>query len=407
MCGLCGVALDDLRDSPDAGRVRAMARTLEHRGPDDEGVWVRGPLAVGFRRLSIIDLAGGHQPIENEDGTIALAINCEIYNFVELRAALEAKGHRFKTRADSEVVLHLYEEYGDDCARHLVGMYAFALLDMRDARKPRVLLGRDRLGIKPLYYARTRDGLVWASETKAILEWHGAQRELRPEKLLDYLVQGYSGGEDAVWSGMRRLPPASTLSWSPGEEPVVRAYWDLPTDQLRGPASSDEILEWLDRVVADHIVADVPLGAFLSGGIDSNAVVTSMARASKERVVACSVGFREKAYDELDLARATAQRLGAIHHTEVLDPDPTLATTVLPWIFDEPLEATRPSPATGATCTTSPRTASARAWAPVASRSRASPGAAIPSSTGRRASCVPRRSCRTSRARRPAPTGTA
>ena len=337
MCGLCGVALDDLAARPDPERIRAMARTIELRGPDDEGVWTRGPVGVGFRRLSIIDLAGGHQPIENEDGTIALAINCEIYNFVELRAELERKGHRFRTRSDSEVVLHLYEEHGERCAEHLVGMYAFCLLDLRDPARPKVVLGRDRLGIKPMYYARTRDGLVWGSEPKALLEWGATPRELRPEKLLDYLVLGYTGGDDAAWTGMKRLPPACTLTWEPGGEPHVRRYWDLPTDRLAEPTSDEEVLAWLDRTVGDELAADVPLGAFLSGGIDSTAVVTSMARAQARPVVACSVGFHDKDYDELDLARATAARLRAVHHTEVLEPDPTLATEVLPWIFDEPL----------------------------------------------------------------------
>ena len=223
MCGLCGVAYDDPNARPDPERVRAMTSTLHLRGPDDEGVWTRGQVAVGFRRLSIIDLSGGHQPIENEDGTIALAINCEIYNFVELRAELEAKGHRFKTRADSEVVLHLYEEMGERCAERLVGMYAFCLLDLRDPARPKVLLGRDALGIKPMYYTRTAQGLVWASEAKAILEWGSTPRELRPEKLLDYLVLGYTGGEDAAWAGVKRLPPGSTLAWEPGGEPRLRA----------------------------------------------------------------------------------------------------------------------------------------------------------------------------------------
>jgi asparagine synthase (glutamine-hydrolysing) len=337
MCGLCGVAFDDLSRRPDPERIRAMARTIELRGPDDEGVWTRGPLGVGFRRLSIIDLAGGHQPIENEDGTIALAINCEIYNFVELRLELERKGHRFRTRSDSEVVLHLYEEHGERCAEHLVGMYAFCLLDLRDPARPKVVLGRDRLGIKPMYYARTGEGLVWGSEPKALLEWGRTPRELRPEKLLDYLVLGYTGGDDAAWAGMKRLPPACTLTWQPGAEPHVRRYWDLPTDRLAEPTCDEEVLAWLDRTVGEELAADVPLGAFLSGGIDSTAVVTSMARAQARPVVACSVGFRDKDYDELDIARATAKRLGAVHHAEVLEPDPTLATEVLPWIFDEPL----------------------------------------------------------------------
>jgi asparagine synthase (glutamine-hydrolysing) len=337
MCGLCGVALDDPRRSPEAATIARMAQSIAHRGPDDQGVWIRGPLAVGFRRLSIIDVAGGHQPIENEDGRVAIAINCEIYNFKQLRAELLAKGHRFKTSADSETVLHLYEEHGDQLCQRLVGMYAFSILDMRDPQRPRVLLARDRLGIKPMFWARTRSGLAWASETKAILEWGESERALRPEKLLDFLVQGYVGGEDSAWSGIQRLPPGSTLSWSPGEQPRIARYWDLPTDRLAQPTTDEEVLEYLDRTVGEHMISDVPLGAFLSGGIDSSAVVDSMARNSRGAVVACSVGFREKSHDELDVARATATRLHAIHHSQVLEPDPKLALDVLPWLFDEPL----------------------------------------------------------------------
>lgn len=337
MCGLCGLAYDDPRRVAEHATLARMAHAIEHRGPDDQGTWVRGNLGVGFRRLSIIDVAGGHQPLENEDGRIALAINCEIYNFVELRAELVAKGHRFRTQADSEVVLHLYEEHGEDLCRRLVGMYAFSLLDLRDPAKPRVVLGRDRLGIKPMYWARTRDGLLWGSEAKALLAADATPRELRPEKLLDYLVQGYIGGEHSAWAGIERLPPGSTLSWSPGEEPRITRYWDLPADQHSEPTDDEEVLGWLDRVVRDHVMSEVPLGAFLSGGIDSSAVVDSYARSARGPVIACSVGFREKSHDELDLATRTARRLGAVHHTRVLEPDPRLALDVLPWIFDEPL----------------------------------------------------------------------
>jgi asparagine synthase (glutamine-hydrolysing) len=337
MCGLCGIAYDDPRRRVDPARLAEAARTIAHRGPDDQGTYARGPIGLGFRRLSIIDVAGGHQPIENEDGKIALAINCEIYNFVELRRELSAKGHAFRTASDSEVVLHLYEEEGLDLCRRLVGMYAFALVDLRDERRPRVVLGRDRLGIKPMYYARTADALVWGSETKALLAFGETARELAPERLLDYLVQGYVGGPHSAWKGIERLPPASVLSWSPGEAPRIERYWDLPTDGAAASASPAEILDRLDRVVGEHLISDVPLGAFLSGGIDSNAVVDSMARRAGSAVVACSVGFHEKSHDELDLARRSARRLGAVHHTAVLEADPRLALDVLPWLFDEPL----------------------------------------------------------------------
>jgi asparagine synthase (glutamine-hydrolysing) len=331
------MALADPAASPDPARLRQMAETLHHRGPDDDGVHVAGPLGVAFRRLSIIDLEGGHQPLLNEDGRVALAINCEIYNFRELRQELIERGHTLRTRADSEVVVHLYEELGERLCERLVGMFAFALLDSRDPGRPRILLGRDRLGIKPMYYAETPTGLVWASEPKAILAAGVTSRDLSARRLLDYLVQGYVGGPDSAWSGIRRLPPGSTLSWSPGEPARVQRYWDLPRDGLREPAEPGEILEWLDRVVGDRLVSDVPLGAFLSGGIDSTAVVDSMARALGPGVVACSVGFHEKSHDELDQARRTARGLGAVHHTQVLEADPRLALDVLPWLYDEPL----------------------------------------------------------------------
>lgn len=340
MCGLCGVALAEPGRSPAEEHVRRMADTLVLRGPDDGGIHVDGPFGLGFRRLSIIDVSGGHQPLFNETGDIALVINCEIYNWRELREELERKGHTFRTHADSEVVLHLYEEHGERCAERLVGMYAFAIADLRDRRRPRLLLGRDRLGIKPLYWALRPEGLVFGSEPKALLAWEGGapiERELRPESLLDYLVAGYTGGERSAWTAIRRLLPAHTLSWTPGSEPRTRRYWDLPTVGLRGPTDDEEVLGWLDRVVRDHLESEVPLGAFLSGGVDSNAVVDSMQRSLGKGVVACSVGFEEKSHDELDRARATAARLGLVHHTEVLRADPAAALDVLPWIYDEPL----------------------------------------------------------------------
>jgi asparagine synthase (glutamine-hydrolysing) len=335
MCGLTGYALDDPRARPELDVLRRMADTIEHRGPDDEGFHTEGGVGLAFRRLSIIDIEGGHQPIHNETRDVWITLNGELYNFRELRTELEERGHVFSTGSDVEVVAHLYEEVGDACVERLVGMFAFALLDLRGP-VPRVLLGRDRLGIKPLYWARTASGISWGSEAKAVLAGGELDRRLRPEALLDYLVQGYCGGDQAAWDGMHRLPPGSTLAWERGGEPVVRRYWDLPTDRLREPAPAEEILELLDRVVSDRLVADVPLGAFLSGGIDSTAVVTSMARALEDPVVACSVGFRERSHDELDTARETAQRIGAVHHTEVLEADPAAAIETLPWFFDEP-----------------------------------------------------------------------
>ncbi|MCA8981737.1 MAG: asparagine synthase (glutamine-hydrolyzing) [Planctomycetes bacterium] len=336
MCGFVGIALTASGAAPTEARLAAMCDTIVHRGPDDRGILTRAPFGVGFQRLSIIDLAGGHQPIFNETGDVAVVCNGELYGFRELREDLIALGHRFRTGSDVEVLVHLYEEYGERLVDRLVGMFAFAVFDWRDARRPKLLLGRDRLGIKPLYWSCDDEGLRFASEAKAILA-DGGPRRLRTTALLDYLVLGYVTGEEGAWEGIRRLPPGHLLSWSPGESPRLRRYWNLPLDGPRAAADDDEILEWVDRAVGDRMIADVPLGAFLSGGVDSTAVVTSMSSVSTEPVVACSVGFAEKRFDELDTARETAARLGLVHHTAVLDPDPTLATTVLPWHFDEPL----------------------------------------------------------------------
>lgn len=335
MCGFCGYALHDPEGRADAELLARMSSTIAHRGPDDGREWVSGPVGVGFRRLSIIDLEGGWQPIENETGDIAVVANGEIYNFQELRAELEAKGHRFRSRSDCETIVHLYEECGVEFVHRLVGMYAFAVLDRRGGGT-KVVLGRDRLGIKPMYFAETGSGLSFGSEPKTILERGEVAREARPEALLDYLVQGYVGGDHSAWAGVRRVPPGSYLTWEPGGRAEVTRYWDMPTDGLRGPVEQGEVLEWLDRVVSDRLVADVPLGAFLSGGIDSTSVVDSMTRVSPDPVSACSVGFRERSHDELSLAEATAERLELVHHTEVLEADPALAVETLPWFFDEP-----------------------------------------------------------------------
>jgi asparagine synthase (glutamine-hydrolysing) len=351
MCGFTGIALRDPHERPDLAVLTSMTRTLAHRGPDDEGIESRGPLAVGFRRLSIIDLAGGHQPIFDESGDIAVVCNGEIYNFEELREGLLARGHVFRTGSDVEAIVHLYEEHGEGAPEHLVGMFALCVFDWRDPARPRVLLARDRVGIKPLYWAADERGLWFASEPKAILASGRFSRRMRRPVLLDYLVTGYCGGENSAWEGIERLPPASTLSWDGRGAPKIARYWDLPREALRERADQGEVLEWLDRVVRDHLLSDVPLGAFLSGGIDSSAVVDSIARsraagagtdarvlrAVEKQIECCSVGFREKAFDELETARATAARFGAVHHTEILDPDPRLAVDVLPWFFDEPL----------------------------------------------------------------------
>ena len=337
MCGFVGLAQEDPREPISTELVQSMARTLEHRGPDDEGVLIRAPFGVGFRRLSIIDIEGGHQPMFNEAGDVACVCNGELYNFVELREELRRKGHVFVSASDAEVVVHAYEEYGDRFVERLSGMFAICVFDWRDSSKPRLLLARDRIGVKPLYWAKTSEGLVWGSECKALLASGKLGREMRAQALMDYVVQGYIAGEDSAWAGISRLLPGHVLTWTPGREPHVQSYWSLPVDGMREPASAEEIREALDRSVESRLVADVPLGVFLSGGIDSSAVATSMAARGGEPIVACSVGFEDKRFDELGIARETATGLGAVHHTRILEPDPTLALEVLPWFYDEPL----------------------------------------------------------------------
>lgn len=337
MCGFVGLAHDDSHSEVSEARIRAMAKTLEHRGPDDEGVLIRAPFGVGFRRLSIIDLEGGHQPLFNEARDVACVCNGELYNYRELRAELKTRGHVFRTDSDAEVVVHAYEEYGDRFVERLTGMFALCVLDWRRSEQPRVLLARDRVGVKPLYWARNSEGLIWGSECKALLASGGLSRAVSGPALMDYLVQGYVAGEGSAWADMQRLLPGHTLTWRPGEQPKIAAYWKLPLEGVRESTSSDEVCEALNRAVESRLVADVPLGVFLSGGIDSSAVATSMAARSSDPIVACSVGFEDKRFDELDTAKATANSLGAIHHTRILHPDPVLALEVLPWFYDEPL----------------------------------------------------------------------
>lgn len=336
MCGLTGLVLHDPSARVDEAKLVAMTDTMFHRGPDDRGIFISGPAGLGFRRLSIIDLSGGSQPLHNETDDVHVVMNGEIYNFQSLRADLMGKGHRFKTGSDAEVLVHLYEEKGAAMVEDLVGMYAFCVVDQRED-KTKIVLGRDRLGIKPLYYVETTRGIAFASEVKALAELGWTARALRGPALVDYLTQGYVGGDDAAWVGIKRLPPSGVLRWEAGGAARVERTWDLPIESLREEASHEEVLALLDQVVSDRLLADVPLGAFLSGGIDSTAVVTSMKSALGEPPLVCSVGFRERSHDELETATDTAKRLGADQRTEILDPDPSLVTDTLPWLYDEPI----------------------------------------------------------------------
>lgn len=343
MCGIHGIyRFDGLAADP--ADLAAMGAATRHRGPDDEGAHVDGACGIGMRRLSIIDLEGGHQPISNADDTLWLVCNGEIYNFRELRAELEARGCRFKTRSDSEVLLHLYEAYGDEFVHRANGMFAFALWD---ARRRRLLVGRDRLGIKPLYVYRDAYRLAFATEAKALLALPGVSAELNRDALAGYLHLGYVAAPQSLFKGIRKLPPATLLAIEEGRVRESR-YWRVPARVESGVSER----EWVERVrhgleeaVRMQMVSDVPIGAFLSGGIDSSAVVAFMARhAQGQPIRTYAIGFdggeAEKLYNELPYARRVAERFRTEHHEIVVRPDVVGLLPGLLWHMDEPLADT-------------------------------------------------------------------
>jgi asparagine synthase (glutamine-hydrolysing) len=342
MCGIYGFL--ELGGAPAiASRLDGMARNTVHRGPDDEGRHVDGPIAMGMRRLSIIDLAGGHQPLANEDGSLRLVANGEIYNFRELRSELEAQGHRFATGSDCETLLHLYEQHGDAFLDRVNGMFAFALWD---ARRQRLVLGRDRLGIKPLYVRESGGRLMFASEAKAILAGSGGTPSLDPTALRSYLALGYVPAPLSMFDGIRKLPPATLLVVERGRV-AERRYWTLPqqVDTTRTEAQWIEAVRaQLERSVAMQMVSDVPIGAFLSGGVDSSSVVGFMARHTGHPVKTYAIGFEggdaEAYYNELPYARQVAQRFGAEHHEILVKPDVVGLLPKLLWHMDEPVADT-------------------------------------------------------------------
>jgi len=342
VCGIYGILELD-GSAAAAESLRPMGRLTVHRGPDDEGSYVNGPLAMGMRRLSIIDVAGGHQPLSNEDQTLWLVANGEIYNYRELRATLEAQGHRFQTGSDCETILHLYAQHGDEFLGLLNGMFAFALWDVR---RRRLLVGRDRLGIKPLYLWNDGRRLVFASEAKAILALPGVGAELDRGALASYLGMGYVPAPQSIFRGVRKLPPATLLA-AEGGMVAQRCYWRMPSDVDVQPSED----EWVARVrarieesVRMQMVSDVPIGAFLSGGIDSSAVVAFMAAHSDRPVKTYAIGFgggtAETYYNELPYARQVAQLFGTDHHEIVVRPDVVSLLPSLLWHMDEPVADT-------------------------------------------------------------------
>jgi asparagine synthase (glutamine-hydrolysing) len=326
MCGIAGIV--DLRGLPVQGHglVSRMCAALSHRGPDDEGYHVDGPVALGHRRLAILDLIGGHQPMSSEDGTVCITFNGEIYNFQEMKVRLEGLGHRFATRSDTEVLIHAYQQYGPECVKELRGMFAFALWDRR---RQTLLMARDRVGKKPLFYAEVDGQWVFASELQGLLGYPGLAREVDVTAVDDYLTYGYVPAPKTILRGVRKLPPAHylTLGLRPGAgapEIRVERYWRLayePKCQLSEEEAADAVLEVLREAVRLRMVADVPLGALLSGGIDSGIVVALMSQLSDRPVKTFSIGFDERAFNELSHARRVAERYGTEHHELIMRPN--------------------------------------------------------------------------------------
>jgi asparagine synthase (glutamine-hydrolysing) len=337
MCGIAGFVSTDRLDVEAPLWAERMSRVITHRGPDAEGLWWDDHAVLAHRRLSIIDLRGGAQPLCNEDGTVWIVFNGEIYNHADVRRSLESRGHRFRTKSDTESIVHAYEEWGEACVEHLRGMFAFAIWD---ARVRRLLLVRDRLGVKPLHYAQLADGqIVFASEIKAILEHPGVPRDWRPDAIDSYLTLAYVPAPATIYRAINKLPAGHLLIAERGRT-RIRKYWDLHFTSGDGAPREDECLEQLDAVLREavglRLLSDVPLGAFLSGGIDSTTVVAYMVETSTAPVVTTSVGFDEKRYDELEHAEIVARHLGCRHHPQVVSPDIVDLLPRLAWHFDEP-----------------------------------------------------------------------
>ena len=315
-----------------------MCDAIRHRGPDDAGYHLDGGVGLGMRRLSIIDVAGGHQPIFNEDRSKVIVYNGEIYNHRDVRAELEKRGHRYTTRTDTESILHAYEEYGDACVTHLRGMFGIAIWD---TTRQRLFLARDRLGKKPLYYTHPSGPagrLAFASEVKALLTLPGVERRVDAQALADYAAWGYVPDPLSIYRGIAKLPPAHYLVYEGGEVRVQK-YWDVDystageQDEVQ---VVDRVLDLLDDAVRMRLMSDVPLGAFLSGGTDSSVVVALMARHTPGRVKTFSIGFDEAQYNELPYARRVAEHFGTEHHEEVVRPDAERDVLALVRQFDEP-----------------------------------------------------------------------
>ncbi len=339
MCGIYGAFSTDVERPIDADVLERMAHVLAHRGPDGGGSHLAGPFGMGMRRLSIIDLTRGGQPMSNEDGTLWVVFNGEIYNYRELTADLTARGHRFATSSDTEVLVHLYEEYGERCVEPLRGMFAFAIWD---GPRRELLLGRDRLGIKPLYCAATPEGFLFGSELKALIQSPWLRPRFDRRGLTAYLQYGYVPDPLSILDGVVKVPPGHTLTVRSGRAAPPRRYWQA-TAHFKSAAAPDsetqaaeDLWRKLEEAIRFHMVSDVPVGAFLSGGVDSSAVVSIMAQISRRPIKTFSVGFLEDRYNELPHARQVAEAHGTEHHELLVEPNDLKVLEELLSSFDEP-----------------------------------------------------------------------
>ena len=339
MCGICGKLHFDPAFEIDPVQLERMSNTLYFRGPDDKGHYISNNVGLGFRRLSIIDLHTGHQPLANEDDSVWIAFNGEIYNFQELRKDLEKKGHKFRTQTDTETIVHLYEEYGEKCVEYLRGMFAFAIWD---ERQKQLFCARDRFGIKPFFYYLDHDKFLFGSEIKAILASEEVRTEMDMKALDSYMAFQYISEDRTIYESIKKLRPAHTLTIRPydsSKRVEIKQYWEISyePDETK---TEGEWCEALDEVLSEavklRLISDVPLGAFLSGGIDSSSVVALMSKYSTEPVKTFSIGFNEQEFNELPYARQVAEKFHTEHHEQIVEPESIDLLPMLVRAYDEP-----------------------------------------------------------------------
>jgi asparagine synthase (glutamine-hydrolysing) len=339
MCGICGIFFSDRDWRVHGDALASMNHCITHRGPDDDGFFLEENVGLAMRRLSIVDLKTGHQPLSNETGDVWIVFNGEIYNHADLRPDLEAKGHRYRTHSDTEAIVHLYEEYGRDCVKHLRGMFAFVIWD----RRRRILFAaRDRVGIKPFYYRWDGKAFLFGSEIKAILAYPGITAEFDRGKLAEYLAFGYITSGETMFAGIRKLMPGHTLELSERGEPTIERYWDLNAEVDQDTKPREHYVETyrqlLEDAVRSHLMSDVPLGVFLSGGLDSSAVAALTSKIRGDRIQTFAVGYGEEEFSELPYAQQVATHIGSDHHEVRLSRKDFFTTLPeLIWHEDEPI----------------------------------------------------------------------